>query len=68
MDILRRKFLWQGNKEKRGFNLVKWKTLTLAKYDGGLGIRNLIEPELTYEMALEIHHRRKCTLETSIQH
>lgn len=38
IDALRRSFLWQGNKEKRGYNLVKWKTV---KRQGGLGKKNL---------------------------
>ncbi|XP_019267660.1 PREDICTED: uncharacterized protein LOC109244948 [Nicotiana attenuata] len=41
LDRLRRSFLWQGNKEKRVVHLVKWKSLTIGKAHGGLGIRNL---------------------------
>jgi len=41
LDKIRRSFLWQGNKEKKVFHLVKWKSLTVAKRQGGLGIRNL---------------------------
>jgi len=29
LNRVRRAFLWQGNKEKRGYNLVKWDELTL---------------------------------------
>lgn len=36
MDFLRRNFLWQGNKVRRGFHLVKWKTVTLRKKQGGV--------------------------------
>jgi len=39
INRLRRSFLWQGSKEKKGYNLVKWDTLTLNK--GVLGIKNL---------------------------
>lgn len=39
--MLRSNFLWQGNKDKRGIHLVKWKTLTLNKQQGRLGIKNL---------------------------
>lgn len=38
---LRRIFLWQGNKEKQGYNLVKWEEVTMSKAQGGLGIKNL---------------------------
>lgn len=38
---MRRNFLWHGNKEKKGFHLVKWKKLTISILEGGLGIRNL---------------------------
>lgn len=41
LDKLRGDFLWQGNKDKRTMNLVKWEVLTLSKKQGGLGIRNL---------------------------
>lgn len=41
LDKLRMTFLWHGNKEKEGFNLVRWKAVTLCKKDGGLGIRNM---------------------------
>ena len=41
LDKMRRKFLWQGNKEAKGYCLVKWETMLLSKKDGGLGIRNL---------------------------
>ncbi|KAG5577642.1 hypothetical protein H5410_057776 [Solanum commersonii] len=37
----RRVFLWQGNKEKKGYNLVKWDKVTLSKEQGGLGIKKL---------------------------
>lgn len=40
-DALRRNFIWQGNREKKGFYLGKWKTLTISNKEGGLGIRNL---------------------------
>uniref|UniRef100_M1D673 Uncharacterized protein n=1 Tax=Solanum tuberosum TaxID=4113 RepID=M1D673_SOLTU len=29
------------DKEKKGYNLVKWETLTLSSKQGGLGMRNL---------------------------
>lgn len=41
LDRLRRKFLWQGNKDRKGYNLVKWKDLLIEKRFGGLGIKNL---------------------------
>ncbi|WMV58807.1 hypothetical protein MTR67_052192 [Solanum verrucosum] len=41
LEKMRRKFLWQGNKEGKGYCLVKWDTVLLSKKDGGLGIRNI---------------------------
>ncbi|WMV41703.1 hypothetical protein MTR67_035088 [Solanum verrucosum] len=38
---LRRKFLWQGNKDGKGYSLVNWETALLSKDRGGLGIKNL---------------------------
>ncbi|WMV25590.1 hypothetical protein MTR67_018975 [Solanum verrucosum] len=35
LDNIRRSFLWQGSKEKKGFYLVKWKALTVSKKRGG---------------------------------
>ncbi|KAG5576276.1 hypothetical protein H5410_056410 [Solanum commersonii] len=53
INMLRRSFLWQGSKEKRGYNLVKWDTLTLNKNHGGLGIKNLnIQNESLMQKAL----------------
>lgn len=40
IDKLRRDFLWQDNKQRRSWNLLKWEKLTLNKKQGGLGIRN----------------------------
>jgi len=41
LNKLRRVFLWQGNKEKQGYNLVKWEEVIMSKAQGGLGIKNL---------------------------
>ncbi|XP_049354731.1 uncharacterized protein LOC125819316 [Solanum verrucosum] len=41
LNKLRRVFLWQGNKEKQGYNLVKWEEVIMSKVQGGLGIKNL---------------------------
>ncbi|CAN4075679.1 unnamed protein product [Withania somnifera] len=41
LDNIRRKFLWQGNKERKGYHLVKWKTVIKEKRVRGLGIKNL---------------------------
>ena len=50
LDKVRRSFLWQGNKEKRDFPLVKWKEITRSKRQQVLGIRNLM------------HHKRALKL------
>lgn len=39
INKLRRVFLWHGNKEKLGYNLVKWDEVTLNKIQGGMGIK-----------------------------
>jgi len=41
LDNIRRSFLWQGNKEKKGIYLVKWKALTVSNKKGGLGLKDL---------------------------
>ncbi|WMV33279.1 hypothetical protein MTR67_026664 [Solanum verrucosum] len=41
LDSIRRKFLWQGNKERKGYHLVKWKKVINDKRVGGLGSRTL---------------------------
>lgn len=46
-DALRKNFIWQGKKEKRG-HLVKWKTVTLSKKQGGMGIKNLRKQNQRY--------------------
>lgn len=41
LDSIRRNILWQGNKERNGFHLVKWEEVIVDKKNGGLGIKNL---------------------------
>lgn len=41
LDKLRRNFLWLGNKEGKGYHLVKQKTVQLNKETGDPGIWNL---------------------------
>ncbi|WMV30871.1 hypothetical protein MTR67_024256 [Solanum verrucosum] len=40
-DSLRRKFIWQGNKENKVIHLVTWDCLITGKKDGVLGTRDL---------------------------
>ena len=42
LDKIRRKFLCQGNNERKGYNLVKWDVVIVGKKHGGLGIRNSV--------------------------
>ena len=42
LDKIRRKFLWQGNSERKGYNLVKWDAVIVGKKHGGLEIKNLL--------------------------
>ncbi|CAN4110034.1 unnamed protein product [Withania somnifera] len=37
LDSIRRIFLWHGNKEKKGFHLVKWKAVITSKKMGAWG-------------------------------
>lgn len=41
LDKIKRQFLWQGNKERKGYSLVNWKVVMEEKQKGGLGIKNL---------------------------
>ncbi|KAF3620379.1 hypothetical protein FXO38_04657 [Capsicum annuum] len=41
LDKIRTKFLWQGNKERKGFHPVKWMNIIRSKKPGGLDIKNL---------------------------
>uniref|UniRef100_A0A0V0HR75 Putative ovule protein n=1 Tax=Solanum chacoense TaxID=4108 RepID=A0A0V0HR75_SOLCH len=41
LDSVRGIFLWQGNKEKQSFHLVKWEEVMTSKKNGGLAIKNL---------------------------
>ncbi|XP_016540805.1 uncharacterized protein LOC107841371 [Capsicum annuum] len=41
LDSIRKSFLWQGSKEKKGFYLVKWKAIIASRKKRGLGIRDL---------------------------
>lgn len=38
LDKMRRNFLWQGNKEKKGYDLLKWKKIVKSKSQGALCI------------------------------
>ena len=42
LDKIKRKFLWQGNSERKGYTLVKWDIVIVGKKHGGLGIKNLL--------------------------
>lgn len=59
LDNIRSSLLWQGNKERKGFYLVKWKALTVSKKKGGLGLRDL----KFQNKALKIKWLWRCTLE-----
>lgn len=39
INNLRRDFFWLGNKEKKGYNLVKWNSQSLSKKQGCLSIK-----------------------------
>ncbi|WMV41831.1 hypothetical protein MTR67_035216 [Solanum verrucosum] len=41
LDRIKRNFLWHGDKEKKGYHLLKWNSVICAKKWGGLGIKNL---------------------------
>lgn len=42
LEKYQRDFLWGTTPQKKKLHLIKWKTVQLAKIDGGLGIQNLI--------------------------
>lgn len=41
LDSIRQNFLWHEDKDKKGYHLVKWKTIISSKKFGGMGIKNL---------------------------
>ncbi|WVZ60403.1 hypothetical protein U9M48_010430 [Paspalum notatum var. saurae] len=41
IDRCRRKFLWQGGSGKKKYHLIKWNEVCKDKAQGGLGIKNL---------------------------
>ena len=41
INKLRRSFLWNGNRENRGYKLVKWDIVTLSRKHGTLVIKKL---------------------------
>ncbi|WMV11985.1 hypothetical protein MTR67_005370 [Solanum verrucosum] len=65
INKLRRSFLWNGNRENRGYKLVKWDIVTLSRKHGGLDIKKAKPPELLppTEMIVEILHRKAITME-----
>ncbi|WOK97681.1 ribonuclease H protein [Canna indica] len=36
-----KRFLWSSSKDKKGIHLVSWEKITLSKYNGGLGVKDL---------------------------
>ena len=50
LEKIRRKFVWQGNNEKRSYNLVKWDVVTVSNRQGGLGIKNLKNQSKAFRM------------------
>jgi hypothetical protein len=41
IDIVRKRFFWQGGANKRKYHLVKWAVITKPKKKGGLGVKDL---------------------------
>jgi len=41
LDKIRRKFFWQGGGTKKKYHLVKWEIICRSKKNGGLGIKDL---------------------------
>jgi len=41
IDIIRKRFFWQGGGFKKKYHLVKWKRVCQLKKKGGLGVKNL---------------------------
>jgi hypothetical protein len=41
IDIIRKRFFWQGGANKRKYHLVKWAVITKPKKKGGLGVKDL---------------------------
>ncbi|CAN4123762.1 unnamed protein product [Withania somnifera] len=52
LDNIRRKFLWQGNKEIKGYHLVKWKTMIKDKRELESGSWMTKEVTTPYDVSL----------------
>lgn len=54
INKLRRVFLWQANKEKLGYNLVKWDEVTINKIKEGYGDKKVENTECLSLKWLEV--------------
>lgn len=54
LNSIRRNFLWQGNKERKGYHLVKWKAMIEGKKLGGMQEFQATKQGSKNEMALEV--------------
>ncbi|WMV36832.1 hypothetical protein MTR67_030217 [Solanum verrucosum] len=63
INKLRRVFLWQGNKEKLGYNLVKWDEVTLNKIQGGEEDRLVWKGERRGEFTIKSAYRELSSTE-----
>lgn len=43
---IQRKFLWNGNEDKRAFALIRWELIQLPKLMGGLNVGNMLARNL----------------------
>ena len=41
IDVIRKRFFWQGGNVKRKYHLVKWLKICQLKKKGGLGVKDL---------------------------
>ena len=47
IDVIRKRFFWQGGSLKKKYHLVKWLRICQLKKAGGLGVKDLRKNEYT---------------------
>lgn len=49
IEVIQCRFLWEDEEDKRKFHLVKWEEIKKLIFKGGLGIKSLVEMNVTLQ-------------------